>query len=320
MNSKTKTYYSHGKLLITGEYLVLDGGLALAVPTKFGQSLQVTSIDGTGLIWKSVAQNDSIWFETEIELKNNNILTKVTSNHLLSERLLQILKAAQQLNPNFLKSSEGFFIETQLEFPKNWGLGTSSTLINNIADWAKVDAFELLKHTFGGSGYDIACAQTDQSLTYQLNPDSTSLRSKVQDGQRHTIHTVNFNPSFKDHIYFVHLNQKQDSRKGIAEYRTHTFDLSDNISKVSAITKAMIICDDLEGFQRLMDAHEGLISAIIKLTSVKEKLFNDFKGSIKSLGAWGGDFVMVASENDPTLYFKNKGFQTILSYSEMVKA
>ena len=34
-----KKYYSNGKLLITGEYVVLDGAKALALPTKFGQYL-----------------------------------------------------------------------------------------------------------------------------------------------------------------------------------------------------------------------------------------------------------------------------------------
>jgi len=31
------SFYSNGKLLITGEYLVLDGAKALALPTKYGQ-------------------------------------------------------------------------------------------------------------------------------------------------------------------------------------------------------------------------------------------------------------------------------------------
>ena len=38
---ETQTFYSNGKLLITGEYVVLDGAKALALPTKFGQSLVV---------------------------------------------------------------------------------------------------------------------------------------------------------------------------------------------------------------------------------------------------------------------------------------
>jgi hypothetical protein len=46
--------------------------------------------------------------------------------------------------------------------------------------------------------------------------------------------------------------------------------------------------------------------------------FSDFKGEIKSLGAWGGDFVMVISESDPTAYFSEKGFTTVISYDEMI--
>ena len=40
-----KTFYSNGKLLITGEYLVLDGAKALALPTKYGQYLTVEFLD-----------------------------------------------------------------------------------------------------------------------------------------------------------------------------------------------------------------------------------------------------------------------------------
>jgi mevalonate kinase len=35
-------FYSHGKLLITSEYAVLDGAKALALPTRLGQKLSVS--------------------------------------------------------------------------------------------------------------------------------------------------------------------------------------------------------------------------------------------------------------------------------------
>jgi hypothetical protein len=57
-------------------------------------------------------------------------------------------------------------ISTQLTFPRQWGLGTS-TLIN-IAQWTQINAFTLLKSSFGGSGYDIACAQNDEPIIYQI--------------------------------------------------------------------------------------------------------------------------------------------------------
>ena len=46
---ETQTFYSNGKLLITGEYVVLDGAKALALPTKFGQSLLVKDRKSTRL-------------------------------------------------------------------------------------------------------------------------------------------------------------------------------------------------------------------------------------------------------------------------------
>ena len=41
-----QTFYSNGKLLITGEYLVLDGAKAFALPTKFGQKLTIEETEG----------------------------------------------------------------------------------------------------------------------------------------------------------------------------------------------------------------------------------------------------------------------------------
>ena len=47
------SYYSHGKLLISSEYAVLDGAKALALPTKLGQRLEVTNRNTKNINWKS---------------------------------------------------------------------------------------------------------------------------------------------------------------------------------------------------------------------------------------------------------------------------
>ena len=47
-------------------------------------------------------------------------------------------------------------------------------------------------------------------------------------------------------------------------------------------------------------------------------MFPDFDGVIKSLGAWGGDFVMVISNENPTDYFMEKGYETVIPYEEMI--
>ena len=303
-------FYSHGKLLLTGEYVVLDGALALAVPSKYGQSLTIESSTPGLLKWTSLDNNNEIWFSTVFTIQNEELTLPTIESSALSERLLQILNAAKQLNPKFLTSKMGYEVNTILEFPKDWGLGTSSTLITNIAQWAKINPYTLLDLTFGGSGYDIACASASKSLTYQLEHNQHNI-------ERH-LSTVDFTPPFMDNLYFVFLNQKQNSRDGIKQYRAHTSGVSLEIEIINAITQRMIHCQSLTNFQQLINEHEEIISTLIKETPIKKHLFNDFNGSIKSLGAWGGDFVLVASKENPSSYFKARGYNTILSYSEMI--
>lgn len=299
-----KEFYSNGKLLITGEYVVLDGALSLALPTKFGQSLKVELIDSPEIIWKSIDENGSVWFEDTFLI--NDITSSLTNSHnAVSERIIQILKAVKSLNPDFLSDEQGYRITTELTFPRNWGLGTSSTLINNIADWTNVNAFELLEKTFGGSGYDIACAQNNQPISYLLHD------------HKPVVDVLNFNPSFKEHLYFVYLNKKQNSRDGIAKYRENKpHELI--INEICKISIKIMQSKSLSEFENLITLHEHFISEIIKQKPIKEQLFSDFEGSIKSLGAWGGDFILVTSKDNPSSYFKEKGFEVIIPYNDMI--
>ncbi len=301
-----ESYYSNGKLLLTGEYAVLDGALSLAIPTKYGQSLDIEAITEPKLVWTSLDKNETVWFETTIEIANNEITHSVRNNDDISKRLIQILNAAKQLNPDFLNSTNGFKITTKLDFPRHWGLGTSSTLINNVAQWAKINAYKLLETTFGGSGYDIACAQHDTPITYQL------------ENNRPLVKLIDFIPSFKNSLYFVYLNKKQNSREGIKHYNANKGNLQTIIEDINTVTSQIISSNSLENFELLITKHEEIISKLTKQKAIKALLFNDFKGSIKSLGAWGGDFILVASKENPTSYFNKKGFETVIQYTDMV--
>ncbi|MFD0837347.1 GYDIA family GHMP kinase [Mariniflexile aquimaris] len=298
-------FYSNGKLLITGEYVVLDGALSLALPTKYGQSLQVETFENQTIVWESYDEKGQVWFEDTFSF--NELASGLTNGRNdISNRIIQILKAARLLNPEFLSITKGIKISTHLTFPRNWGLGTSSTLINNVAQWTQVDAYKLLENTFGGSGYDIACAQHKFPLTYQL-------KNSVPH-----VNKIDFNPTFKNNLYFVYLNKKQNSRDGIASFKANKGSIDTAISEISDITNKIIQSKTLLDFDTLITQHEVIISKIIKQQPVKELLFNDYNGSIKSLGAWGGDFILVTAELNPSEYFKNKGYHTIIPYKEMV--
>ena len=213
---------------------------------------------------------------------------------------------AYLINSDFITSSKGYSIRTELTFPKFWGLGTSSTLINNIAQWLQIDAFELLKRSFGGSGYDIACAQNNSPIVYQLI------------NEKPVVEKVNFKPGFTDKIFFVYLNKKQNSKAAIASYYGKQGNSQNVLESINSITKAVIDAKTLKEFGTALQNHEIELSTILELLTVKELLFPDFDGVIKSLGAWGGDFVMSISKENPTEYFKEKGFEIVIPYSEMI--
>lgn len=301
-----KTFYSNGKLLITGEYVVLDGAKALALPTKYGQSLIIEEGQNKTIHWKSFDADGSIWFEAEIPFSAIMEKEKFDADDTIKNTLIEILHEAYLLTPHFILESEGYSIQTTLTFPKFWGLGTSSTLINNIAQWLAIDAYTLLKSSFGGSGYDIACAQNDSPIVYQLINEKPVAKP------------VAFHPDFSDKIHFVYLNKKQSSKTAIANYYKKQGNITKLIPKINQITEAVIEADGPKEFAQELQKHEIELSNFLEMQTVKEALFDDFDGVIKSLGAWGGDFVLVISKQDPTLYFNGRGYKTVIPYKEMI--
>tara|TARA_B110000483_G_scaffold206747_1_gene251263 strand:- start:907 stop:1815 length:909 start_codon:yes stop_codon:yes gene_type:complete len=300
-----ETFYSHGKLLISSEYAVLDGALALALPTKFGQSLVVDSTTKNTILWKSISNEGFVWFEAEFIIDTAlKIFSENTSD--IAVRLVQVLEALQELNPTLFEARKGYTLTTTLEFPENWGLGSSSTLINNLAQWAQVDAFKLLELTFGGSGFDIACAQHDYGVLFQLDKENPLIKSVV------------FSPPFLDSLFFVHRNQKQNSRDGIKAYKRLTKNQKLNFYELNRLTLDLLNCIDLKMFEALLEQHELYISTLIQQPTLKEFLFSDYKGAIKSLGAWGGDFFLATGDPSSIEYFKAKGYTTILPFSDMI--
>jgi mevalonate kinase len=301
-----KTFYSNGKLLITGEYLVLDGAKAFALPTKFGQNLIIEQGVESLIEWKSYDSDGTIWFEDRIPFESIIRNERFDDAKNIKNTLIEILHEAYLMNSDFITTSKGYTITTELTFPKLWGLGTSSTLINNIAQWLGINAFELLKNSFGGSGYDIACAQNGSPIIYQIV------------NEKPLVDFVDFNPDFKDKIFFVYLNKKQSSKASIAAYYGKEGTVEKRIPILNAITERVINATTINEFAIAIQNHEIEMSNILEVSAVKEAMFSDFEGVVKSLGAWGGDFVLTISKENPTEYFRNKGFQVVIPYNEMI--
>lgn len=305
----TDNFYAHGKLLLTAEYFVLDGAKALALPCKLGQSMvvQTHKLSEPVLKWESLDHENKIWFEADFDRKSLACLN--TSEKATANTLQKILQAARRQNPLFLTDKSTFIVETKLEFPRLWGLGSSSTLIYNIALWSKTDPYKLLSDTFGGSGYDIACAGASGPVIYRL-----------LDGLPE-VTPCDFYPVFREQLHFIYLGKKQNSREGITHYRKNVKEHSRAVETLNAITEKILETRDLDEFILLLSEHENLISATLQMPSVRDHFFPDFHGVVKSLGAWGGDFVLVASPDEETKtkeYFNEKGLDVFFRYDEMI--
>ncbi|MGB2435006.1 MAG: GYDIA family GHMP kinase [Flavobacteriaceae bacterium] len=294
--------YSHGKLLLTGEYMVLVGAEALAIPTKMGQSLEFEPNYSKTLNWESWDFKNKLWFNATLDILDFSISN--SSDEDIATRLAQILKAVRDQKNNFLRKNGGT-VKTHLEFERQWGLGTSSTLISNLARWSQTNPYKLLQNSFGGSGYDIACATAKSPLIFRkqhLDPH---------------IERCEFEPPFKTSLYFVYLNQKKNSREAIQAFKRQNIS-EEQVAYASRLTRAVMKANTLTEFERLINEHESFISNILGVVPVKEKLFPDFQGAIKSLGAWGGDFILATGDKDTPGYFKNKGFKVVMAYKEML--
>ena len=294
---KGNHFFAHGKLLLTGEYAVLDGALAIALPTQYGQEMHITPSEREGIFFRSLTQKGIPWYEGQLFVGDTNPITQT---------LERILSQAQRMQANFL-TDQSVRVETKLDFPREWGLGSSSTLISMIAQWAEVDPYELLWNSFGGSGYDIACARASSPILYQL----TEGKAKV--------YPIYYNPPFATSLFFVYLNKKQNSREGIALYQGLKKNKRPLVTQLSQLTEEIYRTHSLDTFSKLLSEHEAVLSSYLRLPTVKDSLFKDFSGTIKSLGAWGGDFVLaIGEESYIKEYFISKGMQTILPFTQMI--
>lgn len=299
-----KKFRSNGKLFLIGEYIVMDGAKAFALPTKYGQCLFIENSSQENCIeWKATKFDDSIWFEVVFSLDTLAIIS--CSNDALSESLQRILIQAKSLNPAFFQTSRGYSCITKLEYPQEWGLGSSSTLIDLISQWVGIDPFVLNHLTFNTSGYDIACAHHDKPILFSNQPTI-----KVEE--------LELKWDFTDQLYFVFLNQKQDTQAVVGNHYKNKPKDWEMIHELSDLVLAASQVNTLEALESILTTYQNRLEEFMKIEQPKATYFPDYQGVIKSLGAWGGDFVLVTYREGMHEYFKSKGYHTILPFEEMI--
>lgn len=314
MPEQSVEYFTNGKLLLTAEYFVLHGAKALALPVKFGQSLSVlpplschSGPENPGeksqlqFTWQSYSDN-KLWFSADFNPDDFSI--KCTSDNQISQTLADLLKTVKKLNPSF-EIAPGTSVITAMDFDPQWGLGSSSTLVSNLAEWAGVDPFLLNEKVFRGSGFDIACAKAKGPIFYTKGKTSYS---------------VLLDYPFAENLFLVYSGKKQNTRADISAKNIQVSEKKQ--AEISALSERFAVSRCLNDFQELIKLHEQEVAGLIGQTPIQQKLFPDFEGAIKSLGAWGGDFLLVATEwnfRQVKNYFSGKGMRDIFKWDEMVK-
>lgn len=301
-----KKHHAHGKLLITGEYLVLKGATALAIPLNKGQTLSVETSNKEGLLWRAETPI-GLWFEAKF---NDKLMLLESTDYKKAEALQLMLKKAVEQNPSIQAKLNHSSVTTMLKFDPSWGWGSSSTLLHLLEQWLGVDPYQIMDETIGGSGYDIACAAANSPIFYSRTPNTTP-----------QIVPAHFNPSFIQQMGIVYLNKKQNSSTQVKSFLASNSSHKDLIDEISALSQKFTTTNEITEFMSLMQQHEVIIAEATGLTPVQQLLFPNFNGAIKSLGAWGGDFALFLSEENFKTnkeWFASKGYLVAMPLEEVI--
>jgi mevalonate kinase len=290
-------YYASGKLMLFGEYLVLKGSQCLAAPVKYGQKMEVQFIPGNDIKWTSRVQGRE-WFSAHFDKSLSTV-----SNTSTPDLLFKLLKLIQSEKPEIFHS--GLQIEVDADFPLEWGFGSSSTLISLLAQWSGLDPYFLLKKTIGGSGFDLACARETAPILYRMNGNK--------------VEHVELSKSITSKLLFVYSGKKQNSKNEIERFSKLEIKEKD-ICKMDQIVSSVIQSEHIDEFEKWVVESENLISGILNCPAIKENKFKDYPFTLKSLGAWGGDFFMATYRNEKEArnYFSNLGYSIQFDYSQLI--
>jgi mevalonate kinase len=226
-----------------------------------------------------------------------------TDDESVAQKLMQILADVKAQKPELFENPLSF--ETQANFNRAWGFGSSATLISLIAQWSGMDAYTLNDVHFGGSGYDIACATASSPISYN----------------RETKEVRNFNlpKAITDKLLFVYSGKKQNSQQEVTRFG-ETEIREEVLLKLKNIIEQITETDSIEQFEAYIEQHETILSEILHRSTLKSTDFPDYPFSIKSLGAWGGDFFMATCRNldEAKIYFIDADRDTIFTFNELI--
>ena len=146
-----------------------------------------------------------------------------------------------------------------------------------------MQSHELSAKSFGGSGYDIACAGHQSPILYQRDLQNLiHLRSNMPSGR--------LIMSIKSILSIWDINE--NSRDAIAHYKGLNPSRKP-IEAMNELSRSFSQCTSFKDAANLIREHELLMASVLETPCLDDKLLERFCFVSKSLGAWGGDFCMV---------------------------
>ncbi|GAA5220176.1 GYDIA family GHMP kinase [Membranihabitans marinus] len=279
--------------------------MALSAPLKWGQTMKVTESSGSDLRWVTLDHEGKKWFECILNLIDFSI--EKTNDEEKAKFIQQLVTSLIQLNSDFLSKWKKYKVDCVLEFNPAWGFGSSSTLITNLATWAEVSPFELFFETQVGSGFDIASAMADAPILYQKDDESL------------TFEEIDLSQVVIDHSVVFYRGNKVNSHGAVEKWKMGKKVKSVDIDQMNSLSNAITNCNSVSTYQDAVKEHELLVKKYIDVDCIQSQ-FSDYEGTMKSLGAWGGDFGLAVHEDaDYTLqYLKTKGIDTAFKLGDIL--
>lgn len=276
--------------MLCGEYAVTIGVEALALPVSLGQWMYVWEFDSPGggdrLIWEAKEKDGSTWLNESfaLPLETMEAETEKSSERDRSREVLHSMLS--MVAEGFWKTGKSYRIETQLEFDRSSGLGSSSTMVANFARFAGLDAQKVQQKVLGGSGYDVAVAELGKGLAFWKNAEvanwdawklSADLTSKWK---------------------IVFLGKKQNSRNALADVKGKLMEIEKDdflMHQLQQVCAAVKMANQVPMLEAGLEMWQAILAMSLGLeTPYQHFKFQPTKGGLcKWLGAWGGDMLLI---------------------------